>query len=82
MTKQERKVYNALTKLGAKVEDNTDGYYEERATLWIDFEEPQNYDFADYWSNPCGTDEFNKTMNDLGMYWEWHNPGFASIHVM
>ena len=80
MTKQEQQVKKALENIGVLVSVNEGNYLGDRSTLWIDFEEPQNMEFADYWSNMFGTDEFNKTMNDLGMYWEWVNSAYASIY--
>jgi len=80
MTRQEQRVLKALTKIGVLVKVNDDGFYDDRPNLWLDFEEPQNQKFANYFSNTFGTDQLNKAINELGMFWEWNNPGYASIH--
>lgn len=79
MTRNARKVFNKLKKLGCPVKEWHD---DSRGHFWIDAEEPEAEGWLDYW-NPnlsFGSDQLNEILNSNGFYWEWENSAVGCVH--
>lgn len=80
MTRAEEKLFEDLNKIGIIPSDNSDGYHEDRPSIWIDFEVPENAVHADYWDNYWGSEELSNVLDYHRFYFEWVNPGFANVY--
>jgi len=86
MTKQERKVFNKLKKIGIAVREPmewaTDDHF---GVFWIDCEQGHDNDktflHADYYEKQEGSDTLNNTLDQANLYFEWANPGYACCRV-
>ena len=55
-------------------------HHGDRGHFWIDAELPGAENFLEYWHNPCGSDRLNDILNHYGLFFEWANPGYASVY--
>lgn len=76
MKRNARTAFNQLKKLGCPVKE---WHGDDRGYFWIDAEENRG-DWLDYWSNYSGSDLLNEILNNNGLYWEWHNPGYGCVY--
>ena len=78
MTRNARKAFNQLKKLGCPVKE---WYNDDRGHFWLDAEEEGASEWLDYWGKlPFGCDQLNDILNSNGLYWEWQNPGVGHVH--
>jgi hypothetical protein len=73
------KAFLALQSAGCPVKTWDHG---DRGHFWIDAEEPEASDWLEYWSMELmsGSKKLNKILNDNNLYFEWANPGYASVY--
>jgi hypothetical protein len=73
-----KKAFTELEKLGAPVK-SSEGY-PERGFFWISAEEEYSELWLDYFSLYWGSDKLQEILAKHGLYFEWDNPGFASVY--
>jgi len=74
-----RKAFDKLKAKGISVrESETEDY----GVFWIDCEtgSVQTELALDYYDNPEGSDFLNKTLEGAGLYFEWYNAAYATVH--
>lgn len=79
MTKNARKCYNELKKLGCPVKE---WHNDSRGHFWIDAEEPSADVWLDYWSSSLnfGSKLLNDTLDKHGLYWQWCNSAYGNVY--
>lgn len=76
--KQAEKAFKELEKLGAPVK-SSEGY-QGRGFFWISAEEEESGLWLDYFDLYWGSQRLQDVLEKHGLYFEWENPGFATVH--
>jgi len=86
MTRQQRKAFDKLKKLGIAVREpmewDNDGHF---GIFWIDCEDCGENDMtflhADYYEKFWGSDTLNNILDEAGLYFEWVNAAYAACRI-
>jgi hypothetical protein len=72
------KAFKELEALGAPAKSSE--CYPDRGLFWLDAEDDTDGVWLDYFNLYWGSDKLKEILGKYDLYFEWDNPGYASVY--